>query len=56
MNIENYDINFDFMTMKCLSKEEWVKKCKQLLEHKIEMEERFKANADTDIYSVFGKA
>lgn len=42
--------------MKCFSKEEWVKKCKQLLEHKKEMEERFKANADADIYATFEKA
>ena len=44
------------MTMKSLSKEEWIKKCKQLLDHKKEMEERFKANADTDIYALYGKA
>ena len=44
------------MIMKSLSKEEWIKKCKQLLEHKKEMEERFKANADTDIYALYGKA
>ena len=44
------------MTMKNLSKEEWIEKCKQLLEHKKEMEERFKANVDTDIYSLYGKA
>ena len=44
------------MTMKCLSKEEWIKKCKQLLEHKKEMDERFKANADTDISALYGKA
>ena len=44
------------MTMKCLSKEEWIKKCEQLLEHKKEMEERFKSHADTDIYALYGKA
>ena len=44
------------MTMKCLSKEEWIKKCKQLLEHKKEMEERRKAKAGTDLYAPYGKA
>ena len=44
------------MTMKSLSKEEWIKKCKQLLEHKKDMAERFKAKADTDIYALYGKA
>ena len=62
-NISSYICGHEFsgfqiwvMTMKSLSKEEWIKKCKQLLDHKKEMEERFKANADTDIYALYGKA